>query len=197
MDDIYNPAKAAAAGGGGGHSSIEVYFGKLLRSGGKSSIICHYCKKTGHEVAQCYAKHGYLDRWGNSPCKWEVYGDLRPGQRLGGTAGSVVTRGAAGTVQDGTDGTILVVFTGACPRQQTGEQVAGGSISTVAHGERFPSISSDQWNKLMSLLGTISSNTPLDNTRLMGECSLLSWIIDIGATIHATGSNYQDSDWSG
>ncbi|GAA0152240.1 hypothetical protein LIER_10768 [Lithospermum erythrorhizon] len=40
----------------------------------------------------------------------------------------------------------------------------------------------------MSLLGTSSSNSPLDNTRLMDECSLLPWIIDTGATLHATGT---------
>ncbi|GAA0148526.1 hypothetical protein LIER_36741 [Lithospermum erythrorhizon] len=90
-----------------------------IRSRGKSSIICHYCKKPGHEVAQCYAKHGYPDRWGNPPRKGEVSGGFRPSQRLGGVAGSVRSRGAVGPVQDAAGSTILAV-SAVARRQQVG-----------------------------------------------------------------------------
>ncbi|GAA0177808.1 hypothetical protein LIER_29754 [Lithospermum erythrorhizon] len=40
----------------------------------------------------------------------------------------------------------------------------------------------------MSLLGTSSYNTLLDNPRMMGARFLLPWIINTGATLHATGT---------
>ncbi|GAA0143796.1 hypothetical protein LIER_04397 [Lithospermum erythrorhizon] len=47
----------------------------------------------------------------------KVSGGFRPGQKLGGAAGSVGTRGATGPVQDVAGGTILVVSGGTSPRQ--------------------------------------------------------------------------------
>ncbi|GAA0156848.1 hypothetical protein LIER_14239 [Lithospermum erythrorhizon] len=123
------------------------------------------------------------------------YGQL--GQQRSCTAGSVGTHGATCPVPDAVGDTILSVSAGAGPLQQAGDQDEGGSVSAVAHLEGFPSLSSDQWNKLMSLLGMSSSKTPLDNTRMMGAGSSQPWIIDTEATLHATGPNYKDSDWSG
>ncbi|GAA0159274.1 hypothetical protein LIER_16092 [Lithospermum erythrorhizon] len=53
---------------------------------------------------------------GNLPRKEDVSGGFRPRQRLGGAAGSVGARGAAGLVQDPAGGTILAVSAGADPR---------------------------------------------------------------------------------
>lgn len=64
---------------------------------------------------------------------------------------------------------------------------SGGTVHAVGTAASVPSeLSQDQWQKLISILG--NSDDCLNSTRLMGESSCLSWIVDTGATLHATGT---------
>lgn len=61
-----------------------------------------------------------------------------------------------------------------------------GTNPEVSNDDSFSSngLTSDQWQALVSLL----NNVKLEATeKLSGECSLLPWIIDAGASHHMTG----------
>ena len=63
---------------------------------------------------------------------------------------------------------------------------SSAQLAAVGAGSEIPSLSGEQWSKLLSLLGNDYSSTK--STNLMGKLSSITWIFDTGAALHATGS---------
>ena len=146
----------------------------------KSGMICTHCKKTGHDVATCFAKIGYPEWWETRP--------RREGERgAGGGRGPAPQQRRDGGRGTGGAGVVHHV---AAAGHGVPAGIAGSSADMMHGGYPSP-LSGEQWQKLMSLLGNDNPSNPgsSNSDRLMGKNSSVTWIFDTGATLHATGSH--------
>ncbi|CAM8998803.1 unnamed protein product [Rhodiola kirilowii] len=135
---------------------------------------CSHCGKTGHEVTECYQKHGYPEWWGE-----RGRGSGGRGRGRGG--------GAAGSYGRGRG-------TGA--RANAVDVSANASIvptqATASHATRRDSeydraalsqLTDEQWT---ALLNFVKPARPDQVEKLNGKSELVDFIIDTGASHHMT-----------
>ncbi|CAH9105980.1 unnamed protein product [Cuscuta epithymum] len=112
----------------------------------KSSLICSYCKFSGHEVTNCFELHGYPDWWGDRP---------RAGIK-GGGRGKPNTPGAPRGKQP------VKAHVAAASENLNKSQKDGESSSGLT--TPLPGFSAEQWKSLLSFFG----NSSPSNDRMAG-----------------------------
>ncbi|GAA0162877.1 transmembrane signal receptor [Lithospermum erythrorhizon] len=164
--------------------------------GDKSKLFCTLCKKQGHDITTCFLKVGYPDWWETRNRKGgRSGGGVAPGNRVAALPGTAATGNKVPTQAFTGGGAALhAVFSDSArevgagpPCVQRGSEVAGACVQRGSEAAgAVPVMSPDQWQRLMSLIG--NPETPSTSERLMGKPTILPWIFDTGATVHATGT---------
>lgn len=135
----------------------------------KSGLMCSHCHRSGHDTANCFQLLGYPEWWGDRP---RTQGIPSTRGKSGGGRGSDSGQGKGAKIH------AVTVDTNNSGTSSTNHQA---SSSTPA---ALPNMSPKQWQTIAALFGNIQSS----NNSLHGKFSKNSWIIDTGASNHATGN---------
>lgn len=165
--------------------------GTFDRRGEKAKLHCSHCKKTGHNMSTCFKLHG-------TPSWWvKKFGVSKAGARAThGSAGVAETHVAAaeggGARGRGSGGLVRAnAIFGCAPTaggttsdsQATGAPVVGGDSHGSGGGALTAVLTQEQ---VQALLKLVNDQPP---ERMMGMCSVLSWILDTGASNHVTSNH--------
>ena len=136
----------------------------------KSKLYCSVCKRSGHDDNTCFKTHGYPDWWEDR--NRGVQGSARPNSQPPPVAPPTAPRGWPKAVA------ATVVAANA---------VAGGGTDSMAssHGSSGISLPDLKPEQVQILLNMINNR---QHDQMMGAFSHFSWIIDIGASHHVTGT---------
>ncbi|KAL2901144.1 Retrovirus-related Pol polyprotein from transposon RE1 [Bienertia sinuspersici] len=153
----------------------------------KSKLHCTHCKRTGHDNSGCCLLHGYPEWW------VEKFGRKRGGG--GGQQGSTSSATAAksSSVASSSARAHAVLPSSV---STTAIDCGNGMSAAAAHTVGSPSMPTNsatvaalsdlQPEHVRILLNLINKQ---QQDKMIGEPSLLSWILDTGASYHVTGDS--------
>ena len=134
----------------------------------RMKLTCTSCGRKGHLATNCFRTLGYPEWWGDRP-----RGGLSPANGRGGGTSTTASRSPSTDLAKAHAVTLA-------PQQQQHTT----NMITSADRVGFTALSDDQWKTLVTMLN--ERKTP-PNT-LTSMSSNFSWILDLGATNHMTGS---------
>ncbi|XP_047331139.1 uncharacterized protein LOC124934664 [Impatiens glandulifera] len=138
----------------------------------KSKLVCSHYKKLGHDIADCFDKHGFPEWFLERQRKGRGGDPRRRGAMVGGASAGGAQAASA-----------VPSFVGGFGTSSASAQGLVAQPPSPQHGSfHIPGLTPTRWQNLLRLAGNDSSCT----NRLSGKYHL-SWIIDSGATLHATG----------
>ncbi|KAL2896616.1 Retrovirus-related Pol polyprotein from transposon TNT 1-94 [Bienertia sinuspersici] len=150
----------------------------------KSKLHCTHCKRTGHDNSGCFLLHGYPEWW------VEKFDRKRGGQQ-GST--SSATAAKSSSVASSSARAHAVLPSSVCT---TATDCGNGMSAAAAHTVGSPSMPTNsatvaalsdlQPEHVRILLNLINKQ---QQDKMIGEPSLLSWILDTGASYHVTGDS--------
>ena len=173
------------------HENPPEVVGFSLRSGGQgrgTPVSCSHCKKTGHEISQCFEIIGYPEWWGEGgkPVNGRGRG-IAPSQGAGrGRNGSVRANATTSSGYVRSDVRVDVPTTATATVGTTRFSVGAAMTGADSNGAAPSQLSSEQLKALAGLAGLLG-NTKLSDDRLNGMFDNSVWIIDTGASNHVTG----------
>ena len=142
----------------------------------KSRLLCTYRKRRGHDVDNCWSKHGYPEWWEHK------------NPRVGGRSSSRSGRGSRSFSYSRDNHTqvqrnkpVHTSSVATMSRVQKENNLMGSSTSDAK-----PGITTQQWQCLLNLFG--NSTSPIANERLSGDSSNSHWIIGSSSFHHITGN---------
>ncbi|CAO2840721.1 unnamed protein product [Amaranthus hypochondriacus] len=122
----------------------------------KSRLLCTYCERRGHDVDNCWSKHGYP--------KWWEHRNSRGGGRFssrGGRGSRSSSHSRDNHTQVQRNKPVHTSSVAVVSRVQKEDNLVGSSTS-----DAILSITTQQWQRLLDLLG--NSTSPITNERLSG-----------------------------
>ncbi|KAL2903744.1 Retrovirus-related Pol polyprotein from transposon TNT 1-94, partial [Bienertia sinuspersici] len=153
----------------------------------KSTLVCSYCKKRGHERNTCFELHGKPSWW------FERYGNAKGSNssaNSGQSAATTVSRprgGHANSLSSIGDGILPLPPPVSAATSAAGPLGSSSGLYSYSHPDNNnvpqPSLGPAQ---VHSLLNAPPPKYPDD--RMIGKSFCFEWIIDSGASHHVTGN---------
>ncbi|XP_074356025.1 uncharacterized protein LOC141695697 [Apium graveolens] len=131
----------------------------------KSGLMCSHCRKSGHDITNCFELLGYPKWW------IEKFGNKKEGHAtLTARPGRVGTSFSPTNAGRGRGGV-------------RAHNVAADVASSSREATMLPGFTYEKWQTLVAAFG----NPQPPSNRLNGELTSNIWIIDTGASRHVTG----------